>query len=43
MSSIILTVFEDRYPLNSFNFLDFKIMKITMPKIDKLGMNIVYH
>ena len=43
MNSIILTVFENRCPLNSFSFLDFRIMKITKPKIDKISMSMVYH
>ena len=43
MNSIILTAFENRCPLNSFNFLAFRILKIPMPNIDKFSMNIVYH
>ena len=43
MNNIILTEFENRCPLNSINFLVFRIKKITMPKIDRLNMNIVYH
>ena len=43
MNNIILTAFENRCPLNSFNFLEFIIMKTTMPKHDKLNMHIVYH
>ena len=43
MNSIILTSFENRCPLNSFNFPAFRIMKIIMPKIDRLNMHIVYH
>ena len=38
-----LTGFENRCPLNSFNFLALRKMKIIMPKIDRLIMNIVYH
>ena len=43
MNSIILAAFENRCPLKSFNFLAFRIMKIIMPKIDRLNMHIVYH
>ena len=43
MISIILTVFENRCPLNSVNFLEFRIMKIIMPEIDRLNIHIVYH
>ena len=43
MNNIILTAFENKCPLNSFNFLALRIMKITMPKIDRLNMHIVYH
>ena len=43
MNSIILLTFENRYPPNSFNFLEFRIMKISMPKINKLNMNIMYN
>ena len=43
MNSIIFTPFENRCPINRFNFLDFRIMKITMPKIEQLSMNIMYH
>ena len=43
MNNIILTAVENRCPLNSFNFLAFRIMKIIMPKIDKPNMNIVYY
>ena len=42
MNNIILTAFENRCPLNSFNFLAFRIMKITIPKIERLNMHIVY-
>ena len=34
MNNIILTAFENAFPLNSFNFLAFRIMKITIPNID---------
>ena len=43
MNSIILTAFENRCPRNSFYFLDFRIMKVTKPKIDKLSMSMVCH
>ena len=43
VNNIILTAFENRCALNSFNFLDFIMIKIINPKIDKLSMKIVYH
>ena len=43
MNSIILTMFENRCPLNRFNSLVFRKMKISMPKIDKFSMNIMYY
>ena len=43
MNSIILTAFENRCSLNSFNFLNFRIMKNTKPTIDKHNMSMVYH
>ena len=43
MNSIISTVFENRCPQDSFIFLAFRIMKIDMPKIDRLNMYIVYY
>ena len=43
INNIILTVFGNKCPLNSFNFLVFRIMKITIPNIDRLNMHIVYH
>ena len=38
MNSIILTVFQNRCPLNSFNSIAYRIIKIMMPKIDKLNI-----
>ena len=43
MKNIILTAFENKCLLNSFYFLAFRIMKIIVPKIDRLNMHIVYH
>ena len=43
MNNIILAAFENRCPLNTFNFLVFIEMKTAMPKIDRLNMHIVYH
>ena len=43
MNNIFLTAFENKCPLNSSSFLVFKIMKITMSKIDRLNIHIVYH
>ena len=43
MNNIILMAFENRCPLNSFYLLAFRIIKITMPKIDIINMHIVYH
>ena len=38
-----LMAFVNKCPLNSFNFLAFRIIKITIPNIDRLNMHIVYH
>ena len=43
MNNIILTAFQNKYPLNSFKFIAFKIMKITILDIDIINMHIVYH
>ena len=32
-----------KIPLNIFNFLPFRMMKITFPNIDRVNMHIVYH
>ena len=36
-------MFEKKCPLHSFNFLAFRIMKTTIPNINRLNMHIVYH
>ena len=41
--NIILTAFKNKCPLNSFNFLASRIMKTTIPNIDRLNIHIVYH
>ena len=43
INNIILTAFENRCSLNSFNFLACRIMKIIIPNIDIINMYIVYH
>ena len=35
-------MFENKHPLNSLNFQVFRIIKITIPKMDRLNMYIVY-
>ena len=42
-NSIILTALENKCPLNSFSFLDFRMTKSTKPKIDKLNIKIMHH
>ena len=43
MNSIIFTALENRCPVSSPNFLDFRMTKVTNPKIDKLSIWIVYY
>ena len=43
MNSIILTAFENKCPVNSFNILDSRITTLTKPKIDKHNMSMVYY
>ena len=43
MNNIILTVLENKYPLNNFNFLAFKTRNTTSPNNEIINMHIVYH
>ena len=38
MISLILTALENKRPLNSFSFLDFRMTKSTKPRIDRLNI-----
>ena len=42
MNSIILTALENKCPLNSLKFLDFRMTQSAKPKIDKLNIKILY-
>ena len=43
INSIILTALENKCPLKSLSFLDFRMTKGTYPKINKLNIKIMYH
>ena len=43
MNNIILTVFKNKCPVNSFTFLKFIITKIIKPKSNIPNIRIVYH